>query len=131
MPLDPVSKRAIMRLMDVRTFLQRLTTQRHFSDQIVHVEQLPERPAVFADLKEGEQLHPLVVKALEKQRISRLYSHQAEAVRLVRSGKNVVIVTGTASGKTLCYNIPVVETLLADSAATMLYLFPTKALAQD
>jgi len=119
----------MMRLMDVRTFLQRLTTQRHFSGQIVHVEPLPERLAVFADVEGG--LHPAVMKALEKQGISRLYSHQAEALRLVRSGKNVVIVTGTASGKTLCYNIPVVETLLGDSAATMLYLFPTKALAQD
>jgi DEAD/DEAH box helicase domain-containing protein len=117
--------------MDVQSFIQRLTTQRYFSNQIVHVEALPERPAVFEDLRDAERLHPYVAKTLEKQGISRLYAHQAEAVRLARARKNVVIVTGTASGKTLCYNIPVIETLLADCMATMLYLFPTKALAQD
>jgi DEAD/DEAH box helicase domain-containing protein len=60
-----------------------------------------------------------------------LYSHQATAVEHIRNGDNIVIVTGTASGKTLCYTIPVVEALLEDSKATMLFIYPTKALAQD
>ena len=60
-----------------------------------------------------------------------LYSHQAAAAEAVHAGKNVVIVTPTASGKTLCYNLPVLDAVLADSDTRALYLFPTKALAQD
>ncbi len=96
---------------------------------MVHVQRLPERAAAFADVPGGLQAE--VQLMLAEQGIGALYRHQAEAVAQVRAGKNIVIVTGTASGKTLCYNIPVVETLRADSGATMLYLFPTKALAQD
>jgi DEAD/DEAH box helicase domain-containing protein len=69
--------------------------------------------------------------ALASQRISRLYSHQAEAYRLARSGANFVVVTPTASGKTLCYNLPVLDVLARDHEARAFYLFPTKALAQD
>ena len=60
-----------------------------------------------------------------------MYRHQAEAIEHIRAGRHTVIVTGTASGKTLCYNIPVVETLTQDGSATALYLYPTKALTQD
>jgi DEAD/DEAH box helicase domain-containing protein len=63
--------------------------------------------------------------------IQRLYSHQAEAAEIVHAGKNVVIVTPTASGKTLCYNLPVLNSVLEDADTRALYLFPTKALAQD
>ncbi|HLZ92718.1 MAG TPA: DEAD/DEAH box helicase [Candidatus Acidoferrum sp.] len=63
--------------------------------------------------------------------ISQLYSHQAAAAEAVRAGKNVVIVTPTASGKTLCYNLPVLNAILESSDSRALYLFPTKALAQD
>jgi DEAD/DEAH box helicase domain-containing protein len=63
--------------------------------------------------------------------IEHLYSHQVAAIEEIRAGHNVVIVTGTASGKTLCYNIPVAEMLAEDPLATALYLFPTKALTQD
>jgi DEAD/DEAH box helicase domain-containing protein len=69
--------------------------------------------------------------ALAHQGITQLYSHQAEAYGQVRQGRNVVVVTPTASGKTLCYNLPVLEALLADPGARALYLFPTKALAED
>src|SRR2546423_1441212 len=69
--------------------------------------------------------------ALEKRGIARLYSHQAEAFELTAAGKNVVIVTPTASGKTLCYNLPVLNLLLNDAGARAMYLFPTKALAED
>src|SRR5438309_1367130 len=69
--------------------------------------------------------------ALKKRGIVRLYTHQAEAFEHVQSGRNVVIVTPTASGKTLCYNLPVLNLLLGDSGARAMYLFPTKALASD
>ena len=76
-------------------------------------------------------LHPAVAAAWKDQGIERLYEHQAEAIAKFRAGQSVVIVTGTASGKTLCYNIPVVETLLEDPLATALFIYPTKALTQD
>ena len=69
--------------------------------------------------------------ALEKRGITQLYSHQAEAFEQIAAGKNVVIVTPTASGKTLCYNLPVLNLLLSDAGARAMYLFPTKALAED
>src|ERR1035438_6689799 len=69
--------------------------------------------------------------ALGKRGIERLYSHQADAFDAVQSGKHVVIVTPTASGKTLCYNLPVMNLLLKDPGARAMYLFPTKALAED
>lgn len=115
--------------MDVETFLSRIRDEEFFSQQIVDIKVLPERPAQYAEAAGG--LHPIVQSALTKQGIGRLYSHQAEAIERIREGKNVVIVTGTASGKTLCYNIPVVETLIENPSATMLFIYPTKALAQD
>ena len=115
--------------MDAARFLARLLTEESYASQIAHVEELPERPAAYAEAPGG--VHPAVQAVLEKQGISQLYSHQAEAIGHVRQGRSIVIVTGTASGKTLCYNIPVVEALIEDRLATMLYIFPTKALAQD
>ena len=76
-------------------------------------------------------LAPPLVTALTSRGITGLYSHQAEAYRLGRAGKNFVVVTPTASGKTLCYNLPIVQSLLEDTTARALYLFPTKALSQD
>ena len=70
-------------------------------------------------------------EALERRGISQLYSHQAEALAHVSAGRNIVVTTPTASGKTLCYNLPVLDAILKDPATRALYLFPTKALAQD
>ncbi|HKB34668.1 MAG TPA: DEAD/DEAH box helicase, partial [Candidatus Dormibacteraeota bacterium] len=72
-----------------------------------------------------------MVTALAGRGIERLYSHQADAYRAVRQGRHLVVVTPTASGKTLCYNLPVLQRLLEDPNRRALYLFPTKALAQD
>src|SRR5687767_180698 len=69
--------------------------------------------------------------ALAARGIDRLYSHQADAFEQIEAGRNVVIVTPTASGKTLCYNLPVLNLLLRDDGACAMYLFPTKALAED
>jgi len=76
-------------------------------------------------------LHPAVAGALSRLGIEALYTHQADAIDAVRRGEHVVVVTGTASGKTLCYTVPILETLLEEPEATALLLFPTKALAQD
>jgi len=76
-------------------------------------------------------LPPEAVRALQQQGITQLYSHQHAAYEQIRQGRHIVVVTPTASGKTLCYNLPVLESLLADPGARALYLFPTKALAED
>ncbi|HWR54013.1 MAG TPA: DEAD/DEAH box helicase, partial [Bryobacteraceae bacterium] len=89
----------------------------------------PARAGEFADVPAGIQ--PVLREALAAQGIDRLYSHQAEAFSLVDAGKNVVVVTPTASGKTLCYNLPVLNRLIEDPDARAMYLFPTKALAED
>jgi DEAD/DEAH box helicase domain-containing protein len=90
---------------------------------------LPSSQAQYVPIP--SDLHPEITQVLVSSGIQSLYSHQAEAWEIVRSGKNPVIVTGTASGKTLCYNLPVLDRLLNDPEARALYLFPTKALSQD
>ncbi len=89
----------------------------------------PAREGEYAEV--SESLAPVVRQMLESRGMPRLYTHQAEALRLCLDGKNVVVVTPTASGKTLCYNLPVLHRLAEDSGARALYLFPTKALAED
>ncbi|MFH1277949.1 MAG: DEAD/DEAH box helicase [Candidatus Eisenbacteria bacterium] len=109
-------------------FLATLMERRRFRNRIVHVEEIPAREARWADPK--ILLTDAMRRALAATGVERLYSHQGEAIEAARRGEHVVIVTGTASGKTLCYNIPVLEALL-EGKGTALYLFPTKALAQD
>jgi DEAD/DEAH box helicase domain-containing protein len=96
---------------------------------IVHWQRIPSRPP-----RHGELTLPLpepLAESLEARGIARLYTHQVQAIEALRGGLDVVVVTGTASGKSLCYHLPVLERQLADAEATALYLFPTKALAQD
>jgi DEAD/DEAH box helicase domain-containing protein len=90
---------------------------------------IPGAAAQFAPLP--SDLRPELTAALASRGIQRLYTHQADAYYAVRNGRHLVVVTPTASGKTLCYNLPVVQRLLEDPARRALYLFPTKALAQD
>ena len=94
----------------------------HFSTRIA-------RPAQLSTLPEN--LDPILVDYLAEKGIKQLYTHQSESWDELMQGNNVVIVTGTASGKTLCYNLPVFQISLENPFATALYLFPTKALAQD
>src|SRR5690242_10792619 len=89
----------------------------------------PARPGVFADFPEA--LAPPLKQSLVSRGIRQLYSHQAEAFEHAAGGRNVVVVTPTASGKTLCYNLPVLQRLIAEPGARAMYLFPTKALAED
>jgi len=96
---------------------------------VVDWQTLPARPAQTEPLP--AQLHPALAATLRSQGIENLYSHQATSWRQIQAGQHPVIVTGTASGKTLAYNLPVLHRLLADPPARALYLFPTKALAHD
>jgi DEAD/DEAH box helicase domain-containing protein len=96
-----------------------ITATRHF----------PARDAVHAPFP--STMDARIVEALRARGIEQLYSHQASAWDLVQAGRHVVVVTPTASGKTLCYNLPVLQALVHQPDARALYLFPTKALAQD
>src|SRR5215472_5468031 len=78
-----------------------------------------------------DALDPRLTRALGTRGIAELYTHQAEAIVHALDRRNVVVITPTASGKTLCYNAPVLNAILQDPASRALYLFPTKALAQD
>ncbi|MBV8706708.1 MAG: DEAD/DEAH box helicase, partial [Acidobacteriaceae bacterium] len=89
----------------------------------------PARPAKYGEFP--PELNPALRTALAQRGIDRLYVHQATAVEHALQGKNVVVVTPTASGKTLCYNLPVVHSVLGDAAGRAIFLFPTKALAED
>jgi len=115
--------------MTVTEFIRKIENDPDYAGQVSHVESLPAREAVYGRL--DDPLPEALRDALGQAGIESLYSHQVSAIERIRGGENVVIVTGTASGKTLCYNVPVIETLLADPSAKALYLFPTKALAQD
>ncbi len=106
-----------------------LESMQHEESPVRAVRHQPARPARYADFPAA--LNARVAKALAERGIQKLYTHQAAAVQHSLEGKNVVVVTPTASGKTLCYNLPVVHSLLNDPAARAVYLFPTKALAED
>jgi DEAD/DEAH box helicase domain-containing protein len=114
--------------VDPRAFLGQFADDPAFAESLVHVEELPERlPEVlpFPDVPE------LIVQRLALLGIEGLYPHQRAAYDVLAGGSNVVIATGTASGKTLVYNMAFAATVLRDPKATALYLFPTKALARD
>ena len=115
--------------MDVGHFLESLSHDPRFCSQLRHVEILPRREARYAALQ--QPLHASLQRLLNKVGIEQLYTHQVDATDAAREGQHLVVVTGTASGKTLCYNLPILEACLADADARALYLFPTKALAQD
>ncbi len=115
--------------MSLSELLARLRADPRFMRDVTAWERRPARAARYASWPDG--LDPRLIDATRAQGIERLYTHQAQAVEAALRGENVVVVTGTASGKTLCYNLPVLNTLLRDPDARALYLFPTKALAQD
>ena len=115
--------------MDVAALLERMHSRTDYAGQLVHVEELPERAGKFDEPQ--APLPESLRRLLASKGIEQLYSHQVAALEGARAGRDFVVVTGTASGKTLCYNLPILEETLADSQARALYLFPTKALAQD
>ena len=111
---------------DVGTLLPAI--RRRHADRITGELTIPERPGRYAEFP--QDLAPELVAALHARGIARLYSHQRAAWDAVSAGRHTVVVTPTASGKTLCYNLPVLQHAMREHAKA-LYLFPTKALAQD
>ncbi len=100
-----------------------------FASIVAAHRELEPTPPDYAPWPEG--LDPRLVSALGARGIEALYTHQARAVHAVRAGRNACVVTPTASGKTLCYNLPVLDAVAREPTARALYLFPTKALAAD
>lgn len=115
--------------MNVERILQAVTKNENYQGQITYRRYLPGREASFAE--PASPLPRELSASLKRAGIERLYSHQAAALDAAHRGENVVVVTPTASGKTLCYNLPVLSRLLEDPSARALYIFPTKALTQD
>ncbi len=115
--------------MDPDAFISSLRQSSWVTTQIEHIEQICERDAQYGSL--NQPLHPTLELALQRLEIRRLYTHQSEAINAARERRDVVVVTSTASGKTLCYNLPVLDTILRAPQSRALYLFPTRALAQD
>ncbi len=97
--------------------------------ELVELRQIPARPAIHG--RPTHDLSPTVTERLEELGIDRLYRHQARAIDLITSGRHTVVVAGTASGKSLCYQIPIAQAVAGDPTATSLCLYPTKALAHD
>jgi len=114
---------------DAATVLARLLEEPSLARGVVHHAVIPPREASFAPMPSW--LDPRIVAGLAGRGIQQLYAHQAEAIQAVHDGQDVVVVTPTASGKTLCYALPALQAIAEDPAARALFLFPTKALGQD
>ena len=115
--------------MNLPQILDYFKSNPEISKCITHWEVISPRKANYSEFP--ETLDPRLKPVLEQQGIYKLYAHQRIAFDLISSGRNVVVVTPTASGKTLCYNLPVLNSILNDPQSRALYLFPTKALSQD
>lgn len=112
----------------IEEFIKKIKRARFYKKQIVHIEQLPAQDATFGEL---EKPLPENLEGYLLNRNIKFYLHQAQAINEVRQGRNVVLATPTASGKTLAFNIPIMEALSNDKKATALYIYPTKALTND
>ena len=115
-------------MVDFEDFLNFIKSQEYYCDQIYHIEHIPELKARYDDL--DKPLSRRLQRYLTNNNL-KLWRHQAEAINAIRNGFNTVIVTSTASGKSLCYNLPVLNSILNDDKTTALYIFPTKALSRD
>ena len=115
--------------MNVDQLADVLRKDPEFMENVVRWEELPAREAQYADFPAG--LDARLIPVLEKRGIHSLYTHQAHAVREILDGHDVVVVTPTASGKTMCYNLPILSSILRNPDTRALYLFPTKALSSD
>ncbi len=99
------------------------------NDSISAIKHIPAQEGRYLDYP--EDVHPVLVDVLKTKGFSRLYTHQHQSWRHLQERKNIIVVTPTASGKTLCYNLPVLDSILKNPSARAIYLFPTKALSQD
>ena len=115
--------------MNLIQILESFRADPAIAKNIAHWAELPPRAGEYDEYP--EYLDPRLVRAFSQRGINRLYSHQRVAVDSIHAGRDTVIVTPTASGKTVCYNLPVLDAIMKDKSSRALYLFPTKALSQD
>ena len=115
--------------MDAIEALDALSADPDIGSRLARLDVVPARPARYGETEKA--LHPEVLERLAARGAERLYVHQAEAVDRLRAGRSVALATGTGSGKSLCYQAPITESVLAGGKDTALLLFPTKALAHD
>jgi DEAD/DEAH box helicase domain-containing protein len=115
--------------MEIAPIYRELGSASWYRGQVVHVQEVPPRAASYAELQ--HHLNPGLEDLLADRGLSPLYTHQVQAIEAALDGQDVAVVTPAASGKSLCYNVPVVQALLTEPASRAIYLFPTKALAQD
>ena len=115
--------------MNLAQYIDALKKNPAFMQNVTHWREMPARAAKYADFPDS--LDARIQAVLRERGIQKLYSHQRHALDAVEAGKDIVVVTPTASGKTLCYNLPVLNAILRDPDARALYLFPTKALSSD
>ena len=115
--------------MNLPQLLDYLGNKKDFLQNITTWKTIPAQEAQTVSFPES--IPPKIIEVLKQDGISSLYTHQASAFKQIQAGNNVVIVTPTASGKTLTYNLPILTSLLKNPEIRTLYLFPTKALAQD
>lgn len=115
--------------MNVDQLADQLRRDEAFMENVVRWEELPARAAQYTPFP--DTLDARLIPVLEKRGIHQLYTHQAHSIAATAAGKDVVVVTPTASGKTMCYNLPVLSAILQNQDARALYLFPTKALSAD
>ena len=124
-----MAMRGVTTLDTVQDALSALVGRYRTDEILTAIKHIPAREAQYRPMPEW--VRPELAAAYRAKGIEQLYSHQAASAELARAGKNFVVVTPTASGKTLCYNLPVVNAILENPDTRALYLFPTKALAQD
>ena len=110
-------------------YIRAVCASRELGSEVAHRQDIPSRSARLAAIPSS--LIPQLKSGLPKLNLAKLYIHQAEAIERVLAGEDVVVVTPTASGKTLCYNVPVLNACAENPQARALYLFPIQALEQD
>ena len=115
--------------MTIQEYIKKLKNDPLFMDNVTSWQVLPAREARYGAFPEG--LDPRALEAMRQKGIERPYIHQSQAIEAALRGQDFVVVTPTASGKTLCYNLPVLDAVLKDESSRALYLFPTKALSSD
>ncbi|MBY8981769.1 MAG: DEAD/DEAH box helicase, partial [Candidatus Lokiarchaeota archaeon] len=115
-------------MVDFENFLKYIKSQDYYKDQISYIQHIPKRIAQFGELE--NPLRKRLQRWLDIKNID-LWKHQTEAINLIRESKNTIIVTSTASGKSLCYNLSVLQNIFENPDTTAIYIFPTKALARD
>ncbi|HMC70340.1 MAG TPA: DEAD/DEAH box helicase, partial [Mycobacteriales bacterium] len=115
--------------MDAPAAFDELAADPDFEGRCVHREVLAERAATYGTV--SAPLHPEVVARLRARGMDPLFAHQVAGIDAMRAGRSVVIATGTASGKSACYQVPIISSVVEGRRDTALLVYPTKALAQD